>query len=186
MLTETLHTAFFDPAPKERTQKMPAGRAAGEIALSGRKLCEEFAPRNEGIRLSEGRGANRPRTRAAISESCGPWFAYVNRKQWPSGGRGANRPRTRAAISESCGPWFAPGNRNQRLSGESSANRAGTRSSHLGISGPWFAPGNRNQRLSGESSANRAGRPAAFSESPGPWFTCVQFSEVTFTINPQK
>ena len=154
MLTETLHTAFFDPAPKERTQKMPAGPIAGETALFGRKLCEEFAPRNEDIRLS--------------------------------GGRGANRPRTRAAISESCGSWFAPGNRNQRLSGESSANLAGTRSSNLGISGPWFAPGNRNQRLSGETSANRAGRPAAFSESPGPWFTCVQFCEVTFTINPQK
>ena len=60
MLTETLHTAFFDPAPKERTQKMPAGPIAGETALSGRKLCEEFAPRNEGKRLSEERGANRP------------------------------------------------------------------------------------------------------------------------------
>ena len=33
---------------------------AGEIALSGRKLCEEFAPRNKDIRLSEERGANRP------------------------------------------------------------------------------------------------------------------------------
>ena len=60
MLTETLHAAFFDPAPKERTQKMPAGPIAGETALSGRKLCEEFAPRNEAIRLSEERGANRP------------------------------------------------------------------------------------------------------------------------------
>ena len=60
MLTETLHTAFFNPAPKERTQKMPAGPIAGETALFGRKLCEEFAPRNEGIRLSEERGANRP------------------------------------------------------------------------------------------------------------------------------
>ena len=26
---------------------------------------------------------------------------------------------------------------------------------------------------------------AAFSESPGPWFECVQFCEVTFTINPK-
>ena len=60
MLTETLHTAFFNPAPKERTQKMPAGPIAGETALFGRKLCEEFAPRNEGIRLSEERGANWP------------------------------------------------------------------------------------------------------------------------------
>ncbi|MGE9932798.1 hypothetical protein ACQRAR_08970, partial [Anaerovoracaceae bacterium SGI.174] len=42
------------------TGSKPAGRAAGEIALSVRKLCEEFAPRNEGIRLSEERGANRP------------------------------------------------------------------------------------------------------------------------------
>ena len=39
---------------------MPAGPIAGETALSGRKLCEEFAPRNEDIRLSEERGANRP------------------------------------------------------------------------------------------------------------------------------
>ena len=37
----------------------PAGRVAAEIALSGRKLCEEFAPRNEDIRFSEERGANR-------------------------------------------------------------------------------------------------------------------------------
>jgi len=36
----------------------PAGRVAAEIALSGRKLCEEFAPRNEDIRFSEERGAN--------------------------------------------------------------------------------------------------------------------------------
>ena len=35
MLTETLHTAFFQP----RKQKN-----AGETALSGRKLCEDFAP----------------------------------------------------------------------------------------------------------------------------------------------
>ena len=185
MLTETLHTAFFDPAPKERTQKMPAGPIAGETALFGRKLCEEFAPRNEGIRLSEGAGS-KPAGRATISESCGPWFAPGNRKQRLRGESSANRAGTRSSHLGISGPWFAPGNRNQRLSGESSANHAGTRSSNLGISGPWFAPGNRNQRLSGELSANHAGRPAAFSESPGPWFTCVQFCEVTFTINPQK
>ena len=39
---------------------MPADPIAGETALSGRKLCEEFAPRNEDIRLSGERGANRP------------------------------------------------------------------------------------------------------------------------------
>ena len=38
----------------------PAGPVTGGIALSGRKLCEEFAPRNEGIRLSGERGVNRP------------------------------------------------------------------------------------------------------------------------------
>ena len=50
MLTETLHTAFFR-AWQQKT--------VSETALSGRELCEDFAPRNEGIRPSEGRGANR-------------------------------------------------------------------------------------------------------------------------------
>ena len=50
---------FFQSSTKKRTQKMPAGPIAGETALSGRKLGEDFAPRNEGIRLSGGRGANR-------------------------------------------------------------------------------------------------------------------------------
>ena len=50
MLTETLHTAFFQP----RKQKN-----AGETALSGRKLCEDFAPRNEATRVSGERGAKR-------------------------------------------------------------------------------------------------------------------------------
>ena len=38
----------------------PADPVTGGIALSGRKLCEEFAPRNEEIRLNGERGANRP------------------------------------------------------------------------------------------------------------------------------
>ena len=59
MLTETLHTVFSIQHQK-KTQKMPAGPIAGETALFGRELCEEFAPRNEDIRLSGERGANRP------------------------------------------------------------------------------------------------------------------------------
>ena len=58
MLTETLHTAFFDFGTKKTGTKNAGVQAAGETALFGRKLCEEFAPRNEGIRLSEERGAN--------------------------------------------------------------------------------------------------------------------------------
>ena len=60
MLAETLHTAFFDPGTKKPGTKTSAGPLAGEIALFGRELCEEFAPRNEDIRLSGERGANRP------------------------------------------------------------------------------------------------------------------------------
>ena len=64
MLTETLHTAFFDPAPKNQAQKAPACREipdhVGVIRRSNKELCEEFAPRNEGIRLSGEGGANRP------------------------------------------------------------------------------------------------------------------------------
>ena len=95
MLTETLHTAFFDPAPKERTQKMPAGPIAGETALFGRKLCEEFAPRNEGIRLSEERGS-KPAGRAAgeialSGRKLCEEFAPRNEGIRPSGGWGANR-----------------------------------------------------------------------------------------------
>ena len=37
----------------------PAGRFAGERALRGRKLCEDFAPRNGAARVYGGRGANR-------------------------------------------------------------------------------------------------------------------------------
>ena len=51
---------FFQSSTKKRTQKMPADPIAGETALSGRKLGEDFAPRNEVIRLSGERGANRP------------------------------------------------------------------------------------------------------------------------------
>ena len=51
---------FFQSSTKKKTQKMPAGPIAGETALFGRELCEEFAPRNEDIRLSGERGANRP------------------------------------------------------------------------------------------------------------------------------
>ena len=40
--------------------KKTGTKNAGETAFSGRKLCEEFAPRNEGIRLLGERGANRP------------------------------------------------------------------------------------------------------------------------------
>ena len=36
-----------------------AGRIVGERAPSGRQLCEDFAPRNGGIRRSEERGAKR-------------------------------------------------------------------------------------------------------------------------------
>ena len=86
---------FFQSSTKKPAQKTPACPIAGETALFGRKLCEEFAPRNEDIRLSEGRGANRPRTRAAISESCGPWFAYVTE----SSGLAGSRTQTAAAAS---------------------------------------------------------------------------------------
>ena len=51
---------FFRSSTKRTDTKNVGVPAAGEIALSGRKLCEEFAPRNEDIRLSEERGANRP------------------------------------------------------------------------------------------------------------------------------
>ena len=37
-----------------------AGRCAGENAFSGRQLCEDFAPRNEGIRICGQGGAKRP------------------------------------------------------------------------------------------------------------------------------
>ena len=55
---------FFQSSTKKRTQKMPACREipdhVGVIRRSNKELCEEFAPRNEGIRLSGERGANRP------------------------------------------------------------------------------------------------------------------------------
>ena len=61
MLTETLHTAFFYSGNKRTPAKLrfPTGPAAGEIALFGWELCEDFAPRNEATRLSGERGAKR-------------------------------------------------------------------------------------------------------------------------------
>ena len=91
---------FFQSSTKKPAQKTPACPIAGETALFGRKLCEEFAPRNEDIRLSEGRGANRPRTRAAISESCGPWFAYVTESSGLAGSRTQTVPESGPPISE--------------------------------------------------------------------------------------
>lgn len=51
---------FFQSSTKKTGTKNAGVPDAGEIALFGRKLCEKFAPRNEGIRLSGERGANRP------------------------------------------------------------------------------------------------------------------------------
>ena len=95
--------------------------------FSGRYLCEDFAPRDEAIRPSGGRGANRPWPRAVISEFCGPRFAQGNRKQRLCGESSANRAGRRAGFFKISGPRFAQGNRKQRLCGESSANRAGRR-----------------------------------------------------------
>ena len=58
MLTETLHTAFFYSGNKRTPAKLHI-TVAGETALSGRELCEDFAPRNEATRVSGERGANR-------------------------------------------------------------------------------------------------------------------------------
>ena len=135
--------------------------------FSGRYLCEDFAPRDEAIRPSGGRGANRPWPRAVISEFCGPRFAQGNRKQRLCGESSANRAGRRAGFFKISGPRFAQGNRKQRLCGESSANRAGRRAGFFKISGPGFAPGNREQRLCGEASANRAGRRAGCPVSMG-------------------
>ena len=115
----------------------PASTVAGETAHFGRELCEDFAPRNEGIRPSGKRGANRPRPWAAISESRGPRFAYENRNQWLSGESYANLCRPRAAISESCGPRFAYENRNQWLCRESYANFCRPRAYCSESRGPW-------------------------------------------------
>ena len=55
---------FFQSSTKKPAQKTPACREipdhVGVIRRSNKELCEEFAPRNEGIRLSGERGANRP------------------------------------------------------------------------------------------------------------------------------
>ena len=51
---------FFRSSTKKTGTKNAGVPDAGEIALFGRKLCEEFAPRNEGVRLSGEGGANRP------------------------------------------------------------------------------------------------------------------------------
>ena len=41
---------FFQSSTKKPAQKNAGVPIAGETALFGRELCEEFAPRNEGIR----------------------------------------------------------------------------------------------------------------------------------------
>lgn len=157
MLTETLHTAFFR-AWQQKT--------VSETALSGRKLCEDFAPRNEGIRPRGERGANRPaRPPAKLrlpAGNCVKILLPLTKTQGLAGnGEQTGRPvyRPRAAISESRSPWFAYGNRNQWLSGEASANHAGPRAGLSEIPGPWLAHENRNQRVSRESRANRRRPP---------------------------
>ena len=59
------------------------GRCAGENAFSGRQLCEDFAPRNEGIRICGQGGAKRPaRAPAEFAYACpqSQWnrFSYAN------------------------------------------------------------------------------------------------------------
>ena len=86
MLTETLHTAFFR-AWQQKT--------VSETALSGRKLCEDFAPRNEGIRPSGGAGS-KPTGPDADEITLSGWklceeFAPRNEGIRPSRGRGAKK-----------------------------------------------------------------------------------------------
>ena len=66
------------PQGLARSGEQTGRPVAGEIAYSGRELCEDFAPRNGGIRPSEERGANRPASlhqwpsRLSCSPFCGP------------------------------------------------------------------------------------------------------------------
>ncbi len=166
MLTETLHTAFFR-AWQQKT--------VSETALSGRKLCEDFAPRNEGIRPRGERGANRPaRPPAKLrlpAGNCVKILLPLTKTQGLAGnGEQTGRPvyRPRAAISESRSPWFAYGNRNQWLSGESYAKLYRPRAAISESRSPWFAYGNRNQWLSGESYAKLYRPPGLHSRNSRP------------------
>ena len=135
MLIETLHTAFFNPTPKERTQKMPAGPIAGEIALSGRKLCEEFAPRNEDARVSREWGANRPAwLPVPDKENYREAVCDVDRNVAHCFFQSSTKKRTqKTPVGPSAGEIalsgrklceeFAPRNEDIRLSGERGANR---------------------------------------------------------------
>ena len=90
---------FFQSSTKKTGTKTPACREipdhVGVIRRSNKTLCEEFAPRNEGIRLSGERGANRADQAAgeiALSgrELCEE-FAPRNEDIRLSEERGANR-----------------------------------------------------------------------------------------------
>ena len=62
---------FFQSSTKKPTQKTAACREipdhVGVIRRSNKELCEDFAPRNEGIRPSGEREANRPAGQPAKS-----------------------------------------------------------------------------------------------------------------------
>ena len=131
----------------------PVGPIAGETAHSGRALCEEFAPRNEGIRPSGERGANRPAPGPPISE----FPVRGSRKGTEIKGLAGSRARTVPAPGPPISEFPVRGSRLETEIKGLAGNRART------------VPADR----------------AAFSESPGPWFECVQFCEVTFTINPK-
>jgi len=76
----------------------PAGRFAGETALSGWKLCEDFAPRDEATRVSGERGAKSESRRAAErAKSAGGNMKILLPGTEPQGLAGSGEQRAEAA-----------------------------------------------------------------------------------------
>ena len=76
-----------------------AGRCAGENAFSGRQLCEDFAPRNEGIRSCGQGGAKRPAGRRRSLRTPARKAKEIGfRTQTPGPQREKRRPGRRQSL----------------------------------------------------------------------------------------
>ena len=76
------------------------GRCAGENAFRGRQLCEDFAPRNEGIRIcGQGEQRGRPDRRRSLRTPARKANEFGFRTQTPGSQKEKRRPGRRRSLS---------------------------------------------------------------------------------------
>ena len=106
------------------------GRCAGENAFRGRQLCEDFAPRNEGIRICGQGGAKRPaRRRRSLRTPARKVNKIGFRTQTPGREKEKRRPGRRCRLRTPARKAKEIGFRTQTPGREKEKRRPGRRRS---------------------------------------------------------